>query len=312
MYGLTHLEQWKWDEWEAQSHARRAAEEASASMEMAVAPPQIAHAAVVESVLPPKVAEKAQSSTTAQATQTPYASATVTPAEVTSSNVFAPSPSPSISEAAKTVRGSTSEEPDQETTLSHYIEINTASSRAHEAVTADSPAGTTSDDYNLSSKIDIPLDEENHSSANTSYNTTDLSTSTQLFPSPVPSTDQANPSSVQDFSDTIKASSESPPMTSSIRLTTSSSNSVVSLPIVSASLAQPFSPPAPQVPTGGESIYRTIMNRLTALEGNTTLYARYVEEQTAGMREVLRRLGEDVGRLEGIVRFIEVSLYDCK
>ena len=56
--------------------------------------------------------------------------------------------------------------------------------------------------------------------------------------------------------------------------------------------------------TGGESIYRTIMNRLTALEANTTLYARYVEEQTAGMREVLRRLTEDIGRLEGIVSYI--------
>lgn len=52
----------------------------------------------------------------------------------------------------------------------------------------------------------------------------------------------------------------------------------------------------------GESIYRTIMNRLSALEANTTLYARYVEEQTNAMREMLRRLNEDVGRLEGIGR----------
>jgi len=52
----------------------------------------------------------------------------------------------------------------------------------------------------------------------------------------------------------------------------------------------------------GESIYRTIMNRLSALEANTTLYARYVEEQTSAMREMLRRLSEDVGRLEGIGR----------
>lgn len=42
------------------------------------------------------------------------------------------------------------------------------------------------------------------------------------------------------------------------------------------------------------------MNRLTALEANQTLYTRYVEEQTNGIREMLRRLGEDVGRLEGI------------
>lgn len=66
-------------------------------------------------------------------------------------------------------------------------------------------------------------------------------------------------------------------------------------------------PNAP-VSTGGESIYRTIMNRLTALEANTTLYARYVEEQTAGMREVLRRLTEDIGRLEGIVSAFSVDL----
>ena len=44
------------------------------------------------------------------------------------------------------------------------------------------------------------------------------------------------------------------------------------------------------------------MNRLVALETNTTLYARFVEEHTGSVREMLRRLGEDVGRLEGIVR----------
>jgi len=44
------------------------------------------------------------------------------------------------------------------------------------------------------------------------------------------------------------------------------------------------------------------MNRLSALEANTTLRARYVEEQTSAMREMLRRLSEDVGRLEGIGR----------
>ena len=51
------------------------------------------------------------------------------------------------------------------------------------------------------------------------------------------------------------------------------------------------------------------MNRLTALEANTTLYARYVEEQTAGMREVLRRLTEDIGRLEGIVSSVDGDIH---
>ena len=51
------------------------------------------------------------------------------------------------------------------------------------------------------------------------------------------------------------------------------------------------------------------MNRLSALEANTTLYARYVEEQTSAMREMLRRLSEDVGRLEGIGR-AQAQLYE--
>ncbi|KAG1799156.1 hypothetical protein EV424DRAFT_1270575, partial [Suillus variegatus] len=54
----------------------------------------------------------------------------------------------------------------------------------------------------------------------------------------------------------------------------------------------------PPVGSGGESIYCTIMTRLTLLEANHSLDARYVEEQTSGVREVLRRLGEDVGRLQ--------------
>jgi hypothetical protein len=66
--------------------------------------------------------------------------------------------------------------------------------------------------------------------------------------------------------------------------------------------------PSPSPASTGESIYRTIMNRLTALEVNHTLYARYVEEQTSGVRDVLKRLGEDIGRLEGIVSFSSFCL----
>ena len=38
------------------------------------------------------------------------------------------------------------------------------------------------------------------------------------------------------------------------------------------------------------------------LELNATLHARYVEESTVGVRELLKRLTEEVGRLEGMVR----------
>ena len=58
---------------------------------------------------------------------------------------------------------------------------------------------------------------------------------------------------------------------------------------------------SPSSVSSGESIYRTIMNRLAMLETNTTLYQKYVEEQTLQVREALRRLEEEVGRLEGLV-----------
>ncbi|TFK70538.1 hypothetical protein BDN72DRAFT_838760 [Pluteus cervinus] len=71
-----------------------------------------------------------------------------------------------------------------------------------------------------------------------------------------------------------------------------------------APLAVPInSPLVPPLPTaGGESIYKIIMNRLTALEMNHTLYVRYIEQQTNGMKEVLKRLKEDIGRVEAIGR----------
>ncbi|KAG8999751.1 hypothetical protein FRB93_013123 [Tulasnella sp. JGI-2019a] len=51
---------------------------------------------------------------------------------------------------------------------------------------------------------------------------------------------------------------------------------------------------------GGENIYRTIMNRLFVLETNSTLGMRYMEEQTRSMRHVVQKLEEDVGRLQGL------------
>ena len=69
---------------------------------------------------------------------------------------------------------------------------------------------------------------------------------------------------------------------------------------------------SPSVPNG-ESIYRMIINRLTMLEGNQTLYARYIEEQGRTVNARLERMEEDIGRLGGIVSagsFIErTSIY---
>jgi hypothetical protein len=43
------------------------------------------------------------------------------------------------------------------------------------------------------------------------------------------------------------------------------------------------------------------MNRPTALEANHTFYARYAEERITGVKDMLKRLGEEVGWLEGVV-----------
>ncbi len=44
------------------------------------------------------------------------------------------------------------------------------------------------------------------------------------------------------------------------------------------------------------------MNRLIGIELNHTLYKEYMAQQQLVVREALKRLGEDVGRLEGLVR----------
>jgi hypothetical protein len=52
---------------------------------------------------------------------------------------------------------------------------------------------------------------------------------------------------------------------------------------------------------GGESVYRMILNRLSNVEGNQTLYARYVEDQARSANDRLRILEEEVGRLGAFV-----------
>ncbi|KAF8635822.1 hypothetical protein AX15_000021 [Amanita polypyramis BW_CC] len=93
-------------------------------------------------------------------------------------------------------------------------------------------------------------------------------------------------------------SSSQPSLSSSHMSSHSTSNGMVNIVTPSVPVISQAATPS----TSGESIYRVIMNRLTALEANHTLYARYVEQQNTAVRELLKRLGEDVGRLEGIGR----------
>ncbi|KAG8939503.1 hypothetical protein FRC04_006256 [Tulasnella sp. 424] len=97
----------------------------------------------------------------------------------------------------------------------------------------------------------------------------------------VPSADDTPPARLSSITSSYSSSTAS----------SAASNSSPSSAIVSAS--------TPGFHTGGgESIYRTIMNKLHVLEMNSTLGIRYVEEQTRSIRDVVRKLEEDVGRLE--------------
>lgn len=44
------------------------------------------------------------------------------------------------------------------------------------------------------------------------------------------------------------------------------------------------------------------MNKVAALETNHTLYTLYMEQQNSAIRELIKRLGEDIGRLEAVTR----------
>ena len=128
-------------------------------------------------------------------------------------------------------------------------------------------------------------------------------------PVPVTDTDPLQPPSLA-VSHPAPNLSQSAPVPTLLSTEVTSSVTVRSPPPALPSQATPvvslgqqaLIPPPQASASGGESIYRTIMNRIVMLELNATLHARYVEEQTVGVREVLKRLTEEVGRLEGIVR----------
>ncbi|KAI0930861.1 hypothetical protein AcW1_007221 [Taiwanofungus camphoratus] len=316
VYGLTHLEQWKWDMWEAEDRARRSTEESSLPLEAVAESPQTVHVPVADNSHEFLKAVEKQSS-----------------AGDTASSRLDPSTSElSFSKPQNTVSDFTDPVISQGTTVSsaqsitksshepassvHAEPQDTATVKTIQAGTRDAEvnASTTSHDGSSSNSISSHDGQSQHSTTSSHS----IATTTTYAPSFTPSTQSSTTSSEHDsptfsepeFSDTFNTNN-----TLSTHSTRSSSSSS-SIPNQSSSSitttvsSHPLPPPPPLAPvtTGGESIYRTIMNRLTALEGNTTLYTRYVEEQIAGVREMLRRLGEDVGRLEGIER-VQSQMY---
>ncbi|RDB14574.1 hypothetical protein Hypma_016297 [Hypsizygus marmoreus] len=288
VYGLTHLEQWKWDIWEAESRA--------------------------------KLDISAKDGSQAPSTPLDTGSETPAPAHLptatndnNSTENAAPSPHPSSSTHDAAHNPSTSNE---------IVPVSAPiSDKAGPTVSIQSTTGTIAVARGIDTKIiSKPSSIVENEVYQPSVAAQDLSIVTSDTPGPIPS---VRPADASHTSPAPSQASKPPPSqptsinasnVSTSRVVASSVHTQVSatgkstvattiLTTSSAAVSPPtVSPPAMPITTGGESIYRTIMNRLTALEANHTLYTRYVEQQMGGVRELLRRLGEDVGRLEGIGR----------
>lgn len=297
VYGLTHLEEWKWETWEAESKAKL---DSSARADM---------------------------------------QNLATPANVVADSTADHTPLSEVVIEGNSIHTTSTNET---TVMSDNIGSTTSTSTTNLSNTNSVPVAVipTSSKMSSASRLSVSIVETTEGRASTSetivihQDTPDLSTSVPeaSVPTDVSSASSMhihtwtvtdNPS-ISYLSDIVQASVSSLPdavvsnggiSRPGSRSTTSHTSSSVSnsgaiaftttigAPIGAPVFASiPIAPPPAAITTGGESIYRTIMNRLTALEANHTLYARYVEQQTGAVREMLRRLGEDVGRLEGIGR----------
>ncbi|OJA10371.1 hypothetical protein AZE42_08711 [Rhizopogon vesiculosus] len=273
VYGLTHLEQWKWDIWEEESRSRAHAQ--VKDFPSITEPLPISSGAAELN----KFMDELQARDIPPAYHLDASPPTITlesPAHMSSQATNAANRmSNSISSSSRfQIRGSQSAPSAPVITL----DVTDSTSMQHPTTSASSPpvlseTRTTSSLDSAISSIASVLSNDNPS------------THSDLTSSGVPNTSNIPISLSQ---------------SSSLSHHTPATNTVA--------IAHPTFSNLPPVGSGGESIYRTIMTRLTLLEANHSLYVRYVEEQTAGVRDVLRRLGEDIGRLESISR-VQAQMY---
>ena len=291
MYGLTHLEQWKWDIWEAESRAKQD------ELEETEAAPHVDVVGI----------EFAQS-TPGLATQ------------VAGTNETADT---HVSVTDKTGHGSTNTTREDTENFMDSLKENTTTSSGpngatdmrgdHQSVTSDpdTASSTVADSASLSEAPGNPgISERNAPIVDGSTSAENYDSTTYEIPRQISKTDSFSEvvTPIAPTDDSTSPSYPSPSNVSGVQQSPLSHQSTTIINTLTPSASPTATPSIPhlQLPVaasamGGESIYRTIMNRLTALEANHTLYARYVEEQTAGVRDMLKRLGEEVGRLEGIV-----------
>ncbi|KAJ7046451.1 UNC-like C-terminal-domain-containing protein [Mycena alexandri] len=276
VYGLTHLEEYKWDIWETESRARGRRDEQQAVPSPPVEVNEPEPAPLPDPVrLPASYAEYMDAASTEREQEPqPEKSAIGEPAEDSNSHS---APDVDTAPPSNNSRGRVEPEPVLPATYESSEPVESISTPTTIAATApdQTPPPVTSEVSSADAQVP-------HSS--TKAEGVVLPNGSDPTPAgavSAPAGDSSASSSITSATSTITTTS-----------TSATSASVVSVSAISTTSLVP-------APAGGESIYRTIMNRLTALEANHTLYARYVEEHTGAVREMLRRVGEDLGRAEG-------------
>ncbi|KAF9005542.1 UNC-like C-terminal-domain-containing protein [Cyathus striatus] len=304
VYGLTHLEEWKWEVWEEESRAKLSGnQQASPAVVETQVPAPEAHAEA-------NVNGDAKNDGTVDASGTVYIPPTqITATKETGTPIPSPSPKADITEDDSNHTNNDT----NDTTQENDNTLNASNDQNDEGA-----SGTHSTDTYFSSSLSsasVITGPELKEKGEENGETVDLAATSSV--APVISVDSSasivsafTPPAANTASATIPSTSLSVVGTvANTHPPPSAALSSVSLQPSIVSHSTIISLPVPAPLTGsGESIYRTIMNRLTALQTNHTLFAVYIEQQNHAVREVIARLGEDIGRLEGIGRARQVAL----
>ena len=279
VYGLTHLEQWKWDIWETESRVKQAELQKDRKFTLSNGLP-----------VDPMPTQTVQ-----------------IPISLNDSINVQTDSSFTVSGMDPMAEDLTVDKlPSHSSISSSLLSIAVPESQTEPTVTLSSmeTAISATNDPTLQI-LDSPSNEANVPSPSSNVNTlSSVMNQSQAYSVPISSSAPHSPhQSSYDHAilNNTNTSTAVPSHSSPLSTFSGTSTTMVtgsSSPSVAVTQAAPFAAP----PTRGvESIYSTIMNRLTAIESNHTLYTRYIDQQNSAIREVLKRLGEDVGRLEGIV-----------
>lgn len=275
VYGLTHLEQWKWDIWETESRVKQEELQKDRKFTLSNGLP-VDHIPTQTVQIPVSLNNSINNGHTDSSsmvsgmdpmagdlTDDKFPSHTVISSSLLSIAVPESQTEPAVTLSSMEIAVSSySNDPTLPIPDSPSTEVNIPSPSSN--------VNILSSVVNPSQAYSVSKTSASHSSHQSSYdhavfNNTNTSTTVPSHSSSVPTSSGTSPSSL------------------------------------SVAVTQTAPSAAPPTTRGVESIYSTIMNRLTAIESNHTLYTRYIDQQNSVIREVLKRLGEDVGRLEGIV-----------